>query len=117
MSNPATKADFKNIKTDVDTSKFATKINLAPLKFHVDKLDVNKWKNVPTNLSILKSKLDKFDVVKLVPFLVDLSKLSDVWKNYIVKKDEYNARIKNIEGKIPDITNLATNTTFNAKIN
>ena len=27
----------------------------------------------------------------------------------------YNAKIKNIEDKIPDITNLATNTTINAK--
>ena len=26
-------------------------------------------------------------------------------------------KIKNIENKIPDITNLATNTTLNAKIN
>ena len=32
-------------------------------------------------------------------------------------KDVYNANIKNIEDKIPDITNLATNTTLNAKIN
>ena len=42
----------------------------------------------------------------------------------VVKKDVYNAKIKNIENKIPDITNLATNTntntntnTLNAKIN
>ena len=34
-----------------------------------------------------------------------------------VQKDVYNADIKNIEGKIPDITNLATNTSLNAKIN
>ena len=36
---------------------------------------------------------------------------------YVVKKDAYNAKIKNIEDKIPNITNLATNTTLNAKIN
>ena len=35
----------------------------------------------------------------------------------IVKKDEYNAKIKDIEDKIPDITNLAINTTFNVKMN
>ena len=35
----------------------------------------------------------------------------------LLKKDLYNARIKNIEGKIPEITNLATSTTLNAKIN
>ena len=49
--------------------------------------------------------------------LVDLSKLNDVVKNYVVKKDAYNAKIKNIEDKIPDITNLVTKTTLNAKIN
>ena len=32
-------------------------------------------------------------------------------------KKMYNAKIKNIEDKIPDITNLATNATRNAKIN
>ena len=32
-------------------------------------------------------------------------------------KDVYNAKIKNIEDKLPDITNLATNTTLNAIIN
>ena len=35
----------------------------------------------------------------------------------MLKKDVYNAKIKNIEDKAPDITNLATNTTLNAKIN
>ena len=35
----------------------------------------------------------------------------------LLRKDEYNAKIKNIEDKIPDITNLATKTILNAKIN
>ena len=61
--------------------------------------------NVPTNLSNLKSKVDKLDVDKKVPVPVDLSKLSDVVKNYAAKKDLYNAKIKNIEDKFPDITN------------
>ena len=74
-------------------------------------------KNVPTNLSNLKNKADKLVVDKLVPIPVDLSKLSDALRNDVVKKAEYNAKIKNIEDKIPDITNLATNTTLNAKIN
>ena len=65
----------------------------------------------------MKSKVDKLDVDKLVPVPVDLSKLSDVVKNDVVKKDVYNAKIKNIEDKIPDITNLATNASLNAKIN
>ena len=40
--------------------------------------------------------------------LVDLSKWSNVVKTNDVKKTEYNAKIKSIEDKIPDITNLAT---------
>ena len=65
-------------------------------------------KNIPTNLSNLKSKVDKLDVDKLVTVPIDLNKLSDAVKSYAVKIDSYNAKIKNIEDKIPDITNLAT---------
>ena len=60
----------------------------------------------------MKSKVDKLDVDKLLPVLVNLSKLRDVIKNGVVKKDAYNAKIKNIEDKILDITNLATKTTL-----
>ena len=63
MSNCATKTDFKNV-TPVDTLSFALKTNLASLKTEVDKLDINK----------------------LVPVPVDLSKLSNVVKNDVVKK-------------------------------
>ena len=62
----------------------------------------------------MKSKVYKLDVDKLLPFLVDISKLSDVVKRDVVTKDVYNAKIKNIEDKIPDITNLATKTALNA---
>ena len=67
LSNYATKADIKNI-SHVDTSGFALKTNLASLKSEVDKLDTDK----------------------LAPVPVDLSKLSDVIKNDVVKKDVYD---------------------------
>ena len=67
LSNYATKEDIKNI-SHVDTSSFALKTNLANLKTEVDKLDIDK----------------------LVPVPVDLSKLSDVVENDVVKKDVYN---------------------------
>ena len=35
----------------------------------------------------------------------------------ILLTDVYNAKIKNIEEKIPDITNSATNASLNAKTN
>ena len=116
FSNYATKADLKNA-TGADTSKFAEKVDFADSKSDVDKLDIDKLKNVPTNLSNLKYKVDKLDVHKLAPVPVDLSKRSDAVKNNVVKKDVYNPKIKNIDDKIPDITNLATNTTLNDKIN
>ena len=76
LSNYATKADIKNI-SHVDTSSFALKTNLANLKTEVDKLDVDK----------------------LVPVPADLSKLSDVVKNYVVKKlhDQLVAKVNNID--------------------
>ena len=53
LSNYATKADLKNA-AGVDTSKFANKVNLTNLKSDVDKLDIDKLKNVTTNLNNLK---------------------------------------------------------------
>ena len=41
----------------------------------------------------LKSEVDELDVDKLVPVPVDVSTLSDVIKNHVVKKDVYNAKI------------------------
>ena len=66
LCNYATKADLKNA-AGVYTSKFAKKLDLANLKSDVDKLDIDKLKNVPTNLSNLKSKVDKLDNDKSVP--------------------------------------------------
>ena len=116
MSNYTAKSDLKT-STGADTSKFAKKVDLANLKSNVEKVHTGKLKNVPTNLSNLKTKVDKLHVDKLVPVPVDLSKLSDVVKNDVVKKDVYNSKIKNIEHKIPDITNLATNSSLNGKRN
>ena len=73
LSNCATKADIKNI-SHVNTSSFALKTNLANLKNEVDKLDIDKLK----------------------PFLTDLSKLTNVVKNDIVKKDVYDKFITKV---------------------
>ena len=101
LSNYATKSVFKNT-TGVDTLKFDKKVDLANVKSNVDKLDIDKLKDVLTNLSNLKNLVDKLDVDKLVR----------VFQKYV-----YYAKIKTIEDKIPGITNSATNTTLNAKAN
>ena len=58
----------------VDVSSFALKANLASLKTETDKLDTDKLTTVP----------------------VDLSKLSDVVKNDVVKKTEYDKLVVNV---------------------
>ena len=77
LSNYATKAYVKNI-SHVDTSSFELKANLVNLKTEVDKLNIDK----------------------LAPVPVDLSKLSDVVKNDVVKKtlfDKLVAKVNSID--------------------
>ena len=93
LFNYATKTDFKNI-FHIDTSSFALKRNLANLKTEIDKLDIDKLKSLPNNLSNLETKIDELDIGKLTTTPVDLSKLSNVVKNEVVKKTEYDAKIK-----------------------
>ena len=53
-----------------------------------------------SNLASLKTEVDKLDIDKLVPVPVDLSKLSDVVKNDVVKKtanDKLVAKVNSID--------------------
>ena len=50
------------------------KADLDNFKSDVDKLDIDKLKNVPTNLDNLKSQIDQLDSGELVPVPVDLGK-------------------------------------------
>ena len=104
-----------------DVSSYVSKTNLASLKTEVDKIDLDKLKTVP----------------------VDLAKLSNVVKNDVVKKSEYNKlvtkvdnidttgfvlkttcdttcdlekKISNAEKKIPKSSDLAKKADLNAKI-
>ena len=61
LSNHATKKDIKDI-THIDTSGFALKTNLSNIKTEVDKLDIDKLKSLPSNLSKLRTKVDKLDI-------------------------------------------------------
>ena len=44
----------------------------------------------------MKSKVDKLDVDKVFTVLVDLSKLSDVVKNDVAKKTEYDLLVEKV---------------------
>ena len=87
LSNYATKSDLKNA-TSIDTSKLAAKSDLVSLKAEVDKLNIDELKNALTDLSNLKSKVEKIDIDKLDTdkLDIDLSKLSNVVKNNVVKE-------------------------------
>ena len=86
LSNYATKDNIKNI-THVDVSSFASKTNLAALKTEVDKLDTDKLKTTPA----------------------DITKLNNAVDNELVKKTVYNAKITAIESQIAGVTQSATN--------
>ena len=53
------------------------------MKAEVDKLDINKYVNLPTSLSYLKTKVDDLNVGKLKTVPVDLKKLNNVVANKI----------------------------------
>ena len=95
LFNYATKADLKNA-TGVDTSDFAKKTDLANSKSVVDKLDIDKLKNVRSRLNNLKNEVDELDICKLETTTVDLSKVSNVVKNDVVKKTGYDGLVKNV---------------------
>ena len=61
-SNYSTKANLKGA-TGIDTSKVASKTDLASLETKVDDSNVDKLKIVPADLSKLSKVVDK-DVVK-----------------------------------------------------
>ena len=49
-------------------------------------------------MASLKTEVDKLDIDKLVPVPVDLSKLSDVVKNDVVKKTVYDKLVAKVNG-------------------
>ena len=64
LTNYTTKTDLNNV-THVDRSRFALKTNRASLKTEFDKLDIDKLKVVPTDLSNLSDVVKNEDVKKL----------------------------------------------------
>ena len=108
LSNYATKADIKNI-THVGTSGFALKNNLSSLKTEVDKLDIDKLVPVPTDLSKL-SNVVKNDIVKKAVYNKLVAKVDNFDTSKFILKTKYDTDKTKLENNIPDISNLATKT-------
>ena len=90
LSNDVTEKDVKDI-THID---FASKTNLAALKTKVDKIDTDQLKTVPN----------------------DLAKMSNVVKNDVVKKTDYNAKVSDIETQITAVNKNASDNLANIKL-
>ena len=114
LSNYATKIDIKNI-SHIDTSSFALKSNLASLETKVDQLGTDKLMPVPVDLSNL-SDIVKNDVVKKTAYDKLVAKVTSIGTSRFVLKTKYDTEKSEIENKIPDTGGLVKKTDYNAKI-
>ena len=105
---------MKNI-SDVDTSSFELKSNLVSLKTEVDKLDIYKLVPVPVDLSKL-SDIVKNDVVKKTVCDKLVAKVNSIDTSGFVLKTKYDTDKSELENKIPDTSGLVKKTDYNAKI-
>ena len=115
LSNYATKTDLKNV-SHVDVRSFALKSNLASLKTEVDKTDSDKLKTVPVDLAKL-SNVVKNDVIKKTEYDKLVAKVNSIDKTNFVSRSknekdrsDFEDKIKKIDKKIPDVTNLVKKT-------
>ena len=101
MSSYARKLIFKKKTTGIDTSSFALKSNLSSLKTEVDKIDVGKLKTLPVDLSKL-SNLVNNDVVKKTVYDKLVTKVNDIGTTGFVLKTKYDTDKSDLEKKISD---------------
>ena len=104
LSNYATKKDIKNI-SHVDTSSFALKSNLAGPKTEVDKLDIGKLTTVPVDLSKL-SDLVKNEVVKKTVSDKLVTKVNSIDASALVLKTNCDTDKTELENRIPNTSSL-----------
>ena len=87
LEGVATKKDFESI-THVDTSGFALKTNLSALKTEVDKLDIPKLGTLPTDVAKLTNKVGN-----------DLVEKADI-NSLKIKVNDNETDNDNLEGKV-----------------
>ena len=102
---------MKNI-SHIDISSYALKSILASLKTEVDKLDIDKLTPVPNDLAKL-SNVVKNDVVKKTEYDKLVSTVNDTDTTNFVSKTKYENngsdfedKISKIDKKIPDVSDL-----------
>ena len=95
-----------SIKVKIDLSNYATKTDIKNIShIHTSSFALN------TNLSSLKTEVDKLDIDKLIPIPSDLSKLSNVVKNDVVKKTVFNKLVAKVDNT--DTSDFVLKTKYN----
>ena len=94
-----TKANLKGA-AKVDTSNLAERSDLASLTAEVDKIDTDKRKTVPVDLSRLSNGVD--NVVKKIVYDKLVTKVNAINSNAFVLKSQYNTDKLRLEKKIND---------------
>ena len=114
LSNYPIKQDINDI-THVDTSNSALKTNLTNLKTEIDKLDIDKSVPIPNDLSKL-SNVVKNGIVKKVEYNKLVTKVSNIDTSDFVLKTKYSTDKTELENKIPNISGLVKKTDYNSKL-
>ena len=96
---PPYRSSSNNIKVELDLANYATKTDLK----NVTHVDVSTYVS-KTNLTALKTEVDKTDADKLKTAPVDLAKLTSTVEHDLVKKTVYNTKVTSIEGQLAGIT-------------
>ena len=141
LSSYSTKADLKET-AKVDRSNLAAKLDLASLKAEVDKIAIGKLKTVFVDVSKLSNEVNNEIVKKKTAYDKLAAKGNAIYTSGFVLKTKYdtdksnlekksrtltrkylmlvglfkkdhNAKITEIEGKMPSVTGLATTASLN----
>ena len=106
----------------MDVSSFAIKSNLVSLRTEIDKLDIDKLVTISVDLSKL-SDVIKNDVVKNTEYNKLVTKVDNIDATNFVKKTKYERygsdfedKISKLDKKIPDVSSLVKKTDFNTKV-
>ena len=100
---PPYRSSRNNIKVELDLSSYATKDDVK----NITHVDVSSFAS-KTNLTALKTELDKIDADKLKTTPIDLAKLTNAFEHDVVKKIDYNAKVTSIEAQIAGLTKNTT---------
>ena len=96
---PPYKSSSNNIKVELDLTNYGRKTDLKNIR-HVDVCSFAS----KTNLTALKTEVDKIDLDKLMTASLDLAKLTNAVENDLVKKTDYNTKVTSIETQIAGLT-------------